>query len=318
MKRVLYLVMAVVFLAGCCKPDCLGQEPDKYLYADPVTCDVVLPDYRELYDFTDNCAVKDTIQLPAPGTILNVVTNPQVMVEIVIRDYSDNIASTSFRVILLDTVPPKITPKTIAVGNFDEYDLIGGNKRRASPMTMRGSGMLVELSGKHQGYADANMMLAMYSDTDGKPDKLMAVTGEVKCNTTEGWQVASVLEPIRLNEGQEVWVAFMTDQIEDNEGFYAAPTEVLLDVSSNSGEYTSGMPLEFGESTQWKWGHNVHFRYSLVEDKPVEILAMEYKEIERYIYGEIADYIDEFPWDTYEMDPVLGIPKAIAAGCVIE
>lgn len=311
MKKILVLLFVSTFI-GC---KCLSQIPPQYLYIDE-NCQAVMPDYRGLFDFTDNCAVKDTVQLPSPGTILSIVTNPNTMVEIIIRDYSDNIAATAFNVIIIDTIPPIITPKTQLLGHLSIYPNIGGSKLRATPVIMRGSGMLKELSGYHKGFESGNMILALYSDKDGKPYKLMATTGEVLLSNKEGWQISPVTESIRLNEGQELWIAFITDQVEVDQGFMAGEIDYLSDVSAHAGDYTGEMPMEFGESSQWSWGHNLHLRYSLIEDKPVQILAEDYLDVEQYINTQIQGYVDDFNWSTAAIDTVFQKPKCIPIGAV--
>lgn len=303
--------MTVLFI-GC---NCLSQIPPQYIYIDE-DCKAVLPDYRDFFEFSDNCAVKDTIQLPAPGTPLTIILNPISTVEIVIRDYSNNTDFVQFDVILVDTIPPIITPKTMLLGILDEYDLTGGSKLRATPVIVRGNGVLRELSAYHIGYPDNKMNLAVYTDRNGRPDALLTSTGEVPCNTNMGWQIEPVQDQIEVNEGEKLWIAFMTDS-EDDKGVQASPIDRMSDVAANTGIYTSSMPAAFGDSKQYEWSHSVHMRYTLTYDKPVEIIAEEYLEVERYINTQIQAYVDDFNWSTAAIDTVFQKPKCIPIGSII-
>lgn len=313
MKKLIFLLTIILFV-GCTNCDLKSQTiPDIFVYVDP-DCNYTVADFRVIFDYMDNCGIKDTIQLPAPGTIVSIVTSPTVSVEVIARDFSDNIARVTFNVILIDSIPPIIIPKAILIGEFGIYPLVGGSKLRATPITMRGAGMIEELAGYHPGYDDAKMILGLYSDLDGKPNKLMATTGEVQCDTAAGWQIARVTEPVRLNDGQKLWLSFITDQSENNQGFMASPVDRMSDVSANYGMYTGSMPLEFGESTQWQWGHSIHMRYSRIETRPPEILAQDYLAVEAYINTQIDGYVNEFDWSTAAMDTIFKQPKCIPIG----
>lgn len=315
MKKDIILVLIVALsLMGCCNKLKSQTIPDIFVYVGP-DCSYVVEDFRTIFDFMDNCGIKDTIQLPMPGTIVSIVTSPTISIEVIARDYSDNIAHITFNVVLLDTIPPIITPKTMIVGIFDEYDLTGGSKRRATPIIVRGDGIIRELSAYHIGYANNNINLGVYTNKNTRPDVLIASTGEVKCNPSEGWQIIPVKEEVQVHEGDSLWLAFMTDS-EIDQGVQASPIERMSDVAAVSGTYTEYMPGGFGDSKQYKWAHSVHMRYTLTQEEPEQIIAEKYLEVERYINLQIDGYVAEFPWSTASIDTVFGKPKCIPIGMI--
>ena len=316
MKKLIYLLIVVLPLMGCCK-ELKSQTtiPDIFVFVGE-DCLYVVEDFKVIFDFMDNCGIKDTIQLPAPGTVVSIITNPTISVEVIARDYSDNIARVTVNVVLIDTVPPIITPKTMIVGIVDEFDLIGGSKLRATPIIVRGDGIIRELSAYHIGYDSNKMNLGVYTNKSTRPDVLLTSTGEVKCNSTKGWQVIPVKEEIKVLEGDSLWLAFMTDS-DENQGVQASPIDRMSDVAAVSGSYTEYMPGGFGDSKQYMWAHSVHMRYTLTQDEPVQIIAEKYLEVERYINDEIADYVGVFNWSTANIDTVFAYPKCIPIGDVI-
>lgn len=100
MKKTLITLIAMVLFTSCCFTQII---PTQYAYVDD-SCSATLPDFTSIIDATDNCGVADITQLPAPGlTIFNTT-----VVELVVIDLAGNDISTSFEVVLLDTIAPTI------------------------------------------------------------------------------------------------------------------------------------------------------------------------------------------------------------------
>lgn len=104
MKKALF-ALALFLLVGC---TCIGQIPDQIVYVDE-SCTVPLPDYIPMVAVSDNCSVISVTQTPAPGYVLD-AANPIVEVEITATDDFNNQSSIFFNVLVLDTIPPTITP----------------------------------------------------------------------------------------------------------------------------------------------------------------------------------------------------------------
>lgn len=101
------LLMMVVLLASSCT--CLlSQIPPQYILVDE-NCQAVLPDYRTMVEINDNCGIKDTIQTPAAGYILD-AANQSVEVKIRAIDMFNNWSEVSFMVTAKDETPPTIKP----------------------------------------------------------------------------------------------------------------------------------------------------------------------------------------------------------------
>jgi len=103
MKKLLIFLV----VAGMIACDCLSQIPIQYVYIDE-NCEAVLPDYRTKVKVRDNCVVTDTIQYPAPGTVID-FANGIINVQIDAIDGSDNVGSIDFDVMAIDTIKPVIT-----------------------------------------------------------------------------------------------------------------------------------------------------------------------------------------------------------------
>lgn len=312
MRKLLFLFIVVAFV-GC--TDCFPQIiPDIHVQV-TADCEFTIPDYRGLFDYIDNCAIKDTVQLPAPGTVVSIITTPTVAIEIIARDVSNNVTTATFNLILIDTIPPVIVPKAIAIGQMEEFPVRASvNDRRAIPIIFRGSpprgtGILRELAVYHNGFDNDNMELALYSDKDGKPFKLMATTGEFKTHPTQGWQVEPVLEEIRLVDGQPLWIAFVKD---GEGGFNYKEIGVPNRVSAANGDYSVGMPLEFGTCTQSTYTYAAHLRYTADGGEMPDVMIAEmYLNVEQFVNKEIDGYVEEFDWSTAGMDVVFGYPKCV-------
>ena len=98
-----FFLMTAILLAGC---GCLmSQVPPQYVYCNN-NCISILPDYKTLVTFKDNCGPVTVTQEPAPGTLLNL--NVPITVTIKGTDNAKNVKPLRFTVIPLDTIPPTV------------------------------------------------------------------------------------------------------------------------------------------------------------------------------------------------------------------
>jgi hypothetical protein len=99
-------LIGFLIVAGVVACNCMSQIPMQYVYIDE-NCEAILPDYRSKVRIRDNCVVTDTLQYPAPGTLIDFVSGI-INVQIDAIDGSQNVGSIDFDVMALDTTPPVI------------------------------------------------------------------------------------------------------------------------------------------------------------------------------------------------------------------
>ncbi len=111
MKKIV-IFLAVAVLMGC---TCIGQLQTQYVYADE-NCQAQLPDYLQIVSVSDNCSEVSLIQSPPAFAYISVHTE----VTITATDQSGNINSSSFQVMLLDTIPPALYFTDTIAYNIEE------------------------------------------------------------------------------------------------------------------------------------------------------------------------------------------------------
>lgn len=114
MKKILFLTLMAI-VAGC---TCIGQIPDQLEYLDE-NCMAYLDDYTTQFTVTDNCDGVILQQFPEPGTEL-LGGNTIVEVTISARDINDNVSTAQFRVVVVDTIYPVLTPDTVLMYSMDD------------------------------------------------------------------------------------------------------------------------------------------------------------------------------------------------------
>ena len=70
-------------------------------------CELVVPDYRDLITLNAPCTLVDTIQVPAPGSILSTGIH---MITITVMDANADFSSCEFFITVVDSIPPQFTP----------------------------------------------------------------------------------------------------------------------------------------------------------------------------------------------------------------
>jgi hypothetical protein len=103
------LIFTLLLFSGCCV---IAQIPPQIIYADD-SCKTVLPDYRTILKYSDNCKICQVEQTPAPGLIL-CDTLLSVNVVFTVIDCSGNFQQVRFPVMLVDTTKPIITYDSLA------------------------------------------------------------------------------------------------------------------------------------------------------------------------------------------------------------
>ena len=93
--------LAMMALTGCCT---LAQIPTQFYMAND-SCTFYLPDYTQIVTVSDNCEVMQYIQTPTSGTKLQ--AGSDIIVNLRVEDYTGNVSSIQFDVVLIDQMPPK-------------------------------------------------------------------------------------------------------------------------------------------------------------------------------------------------------------------
>ncbi len=100
-------------------PLALGFDVNAYT---DVECSFIVPDWTEYFtSISDNCAIKDTIQTPAAGSVLQVNNGNAVPMKISFVDYFDNATSFEWEMAVWDTIAPEITLLSDSF-NYMAYD----------------------------------------------------------------------------------------------------------------------------------------------------------------------------------------------------
>jgi hypothetical protein len=81
--------------------------PGTIEYVD-ANCELIMPDYRDLITFNAPCEVEDTIQTPAPGTVITDLGF--TMVTITVTTMGGEMATCDFYMTVRDTIKPEFTP----------------------------------------------------------------------------------------------------------------------------------------------------------------------------------------------------------------
>jgi hypothetical protein len=110
------LLFTLFLFSGCCV---IGQIPPQIIYADD-SCKTVLPDYRTILKYSDNCKICQVEQTPAPGLILcDTLLSVNVVFSVI--DCSGNFQQVRFPVVLVDTIKPVITYDSLAYNKEFAY-----------------------------------------------------------------------------------------------------------------------------------------------------------------------------------------------------
>jgi uncharacterized repeat protein (TIGR02543 family) len=128
--------------------------------------------------------------------------------------------------------------------------------RRAIPCTMPEAGKVQSLSMYHDA-GSGLMILAVYSDSSGKPGSRIALTNTTTVSSTQGWQTIPLQSPISVSAGQKIWLAWV---FQNSVGIRAAAgTPGRAD--SGLG-WTAGMPTTFGTSSLANYNYSIYATYT--------------------------------------------------------
>lgn len=103
MKKLLFIL--AIALTGC---TCVMSQtiPPQEI---PINagCQGIVPDFRALFTYTDNCGIDTVMQEPAPGYILTAEEN-SINIQIIALDVFNNFSTVTFPATVVELIPPVI------------------------------------------------------------------------------------------------------------------------------------------------------------------------------------------------------------------
>ena len=149
------------------------------------------------------------------------------------------------------------TPVLPNVGNTSIFESTSTlAQRRAMPYTMPQDGTINSLTMYHDA-GSGKMILGVYADTgDGTPGNRLGVTPETDVTNVSGWQTIALDEPIFMEQGTPLWLAWV---YENNPG-------VRYQIGSpgraqSSDTWGAGMPSDFGPSSISDYIYSIYANY---------------------------------------------------------
>jgi hypothetical protein len=134
------------------------------------------------------------------------------------------------------------THDTVTIlGNTEVYSSTNAvTYRRAMPVTFTEAGEINSISIYHNG-GIGNLLIGVYSDQNGQPSSLLTVTNSTTVNYNEGWQTISLTNPLKVNSGQTIWLAWVFEKPVSVRYTTGTPGR-----AQSSATWSSGMPSTFG------------------------------------------------------------------------
>lgn len=286
-------------------------------------CEKPIPDFRDSVFVTDNCGVKDVVQNPTPGTILN-STTPETYVTITAVDSFNNSNAIGFLVLLLDTIAPIISPKRTEVVNGVQEIFPNTTQttyREATPVIMEASGTITKITTYHNGYPGGVFKMGIYDNLGRVPNKKIAETLPTSTNSEAGYQIVELISNVHVNQGDTIWLATVKEG-EGSGGFNFKRTEWELGrVMAPEDQWTweFGMPEYYGtggnQADYYQFSINAIYIPDYIGYTESQIKYM-YKIVEEYVGVNIDGYVEEFPWSTASIDTIFRLPKCIPIGMI--
>ncbi|MDY8137363.1 InlB B-repeat-containing protein [Aquimarina sp. 2201CG5-10] len=131
--------------------------------------------------------------------------------------------------------------------------------RRAMPYTITENGIIQSVSMHIEG-GTGNAQLGVYADNNGVPGNKLGQTSITAVRSTRGWQTISLENPVTLNNGDTVWIAWM---FSNNPGIaYVSGSPGRYQATGSS--WSSGgnnMPSSYGSGSQSNYRYSVYANY---------------------------------------------------------
>ncbi len=217
---------------------------------------------------TQNLAVPFTVMDTIPGNTESYVDEGlEELTQYYYRVYAFNAYGNSSYTSVAEATTledPGILPY---VGNIILYGSASTKaNRRAQPVTMPEDGSIQSVTIFHEG-GTGDLLLAVYDDNGGVPDKRIAATAQTPIDGSAVWQQVNLTNPVMVNSGEQIWLAWV---FENNPGIrydFGSPGRY------ESGEtWSGGMPLNYGSGSQSGYIYSIYANYiptPLSTDPPV-------------------------------------------------
>ncbi len=143
---------------------------------------------------------------------------------------------------------PQVYSSSLTTPNLQAMS-VGNNVGNDYPVN------IYSISLYHNG-GSGKVMLGIYSDNNGSPASLLAITAPTDVNATEGWQTVPLTSPVTLTTfSEKIWLSFI---FENNPGVrYTSGTSV-----QSQDVWQDGMPTSFGPTTSNGYKFSMYFSYT--------------------------------------------------------
>ena len=112
------------------------------------------------------------------------------------------------------------------------------------------------------------VLVGIYSDVDGVPTNLMAVSEETHVSSAAGWTEIGLIVTPYVQEGASIWVALVSEY--DVAGCaLSAGTPGFYTATFGEDTWDDGMPSTFGAGVQYDFIYSIYVSYL-----PAEILSV--------------------------------------------
>lgn len=127
--------------------------------------------------------------------------------------------------------------------------------RRAMPVTFAEDGLITSVSFYHGG-GTGTCLVGVYSDDTTGPDLRLAISEVTTLNVSASWNTVNLITPIFVTSGTTYWIA-VTPSIGGLKYEAALPYRA----QAGSGDYTNGLPLDFGPFTLTTGRYSIYCTY---------------------------------------------------------
>ncbi len=144
------------------------------------------------------------------------------------------------------------------LGNTEVYASSSATaNRRAMPVTFTETGEIQSITIYHNG-GTGNVLLGVYSDASGLPSAQLGITASTTVNANAGWQTISLKNPVSVNSGQKVWLAWVFQN-----SVAVRYTSGTPGRAQSKATWTTGMPTIFGGSSILNNKFSIYCTYKL-------------------------------------------------------
>jgi len=151
-------------------------------------------------------------------------------------------------------IPDQVLQNTL--GNTEVYSSSSAtNQRRAQIVTFPESGTIESISIYHNG-GTGKVLLGVYSDVNGTPGTRLGVTSATDISSSAGWQTVSLISPLPVISGQNVWLAYVFENDPGVRYIAGSPPR-----AQSMDTWAGGMPDSFESSIMANYKYSLYCTY---------------------------------------------------------